>query len=286
MISTLSKRVAAGLFAAAALMGAGSASAEGGALHPRNVNFSFEGPFGTFDQGQLQRGYRVYEQVCAACHSMNLMSYRNLGQEGGPFFDEEYPDEARNPYVATIAAQIEVADVDTETGEPIMRPATPADRFRSPFPNATAAAFANGGAAPPDLSVITKARHGGAEYIYSLLTGYREPPAGLRIGAGQYYNAYMAGDLTPFWDGDEHHVPPGGFIAMAPPLMDGAVTYDDGTQPTVDQMAQDVAAFLAWAGDPHQVERKKTGLVVLIYLLGFALLTWFSYRRIWRNVAH
>ncbi|WP_296820268.1 cytochrome c1 [Brevundimonas sp.] len=267
-------------------MGAGAVQAEGGALHPRNVDYSFEGPFGTFDQGQLQRGYRVYEQVCAACHSMNLMSYRNLGQEGGPFYSEEHPNPNDNPYVKAIAAQIEVGDLDTETGEPIMRAATPADRFRSPFPNATAAAFANGGAAPPDLSVITKARHGGAEYVYSLLTGYREPPAGLRIGAGQHYNAYMAGDLSPFWDGDSHHVPPGGFIAMAPPLMDGAVTYDDGTEATVDQMAQDVAAFLAWASDPHQVERKKTGLVVLIYLLGFAVLTWFSYRRIWRNVAH
>ena len=286
MISTLSKRVAAGLFAAAALMGAGSASAEGGARHPRDVNFSFEGPFGTFDQGQLQRGYRVYEQVCAACHSMDLMAYRMLGQEGGPFYDEHYPDAARNPYVAAIAAQIEVADTDTETGEAITRPATPADRFRSPFPNATAAAFANGGAAPPDLSVITKARHGGAEYVYSLLTGYQDAPDGLRIGPGQHYNPYMNGDMSPFWEGDEHHVPPGGFIAMAPPLIDGAVTYDDGTEATVDQMAQDVAAFLAWASDPHQVERKRTGFAVLIYLLLFAVITWFSYRRIWRDVAH
>lgn len=286
MISTLSKRVAAGLFAAAALMAAGSASAEGGARHPRDVNFSFEGPFGTFDQGQLQRGYRVYEQVCAACHSMDLMAYRMLGQEGGPFYDEHYPDAARNPYVAAIAAQIEVADTDTETGEAITRPATPADRFRSPFPNATAAAFANGGAAPPDLSVITKARHGGAEYVYSLLTGYQDAPDGLRIGPGQHYNPYMNGDMSPFWEGDEHHVPPGGFIAMAPPLIDGAVTYDDGTEATVDQMAQDVAAFLAWASDPHQVERKRTGFAVLIYLLLFAVITWFSYRRIWRDVAH
>lgn len=286
MITTLSKRVAAGLFAAAALMGAGAASAEGGALHPRNVNFSFEGPLGSFDQGQLQRGYRVYEQVCAACHSMNLMAYRMLGQEGGPFYDEHYPDAARNPYVAAIAAQIEVPDTDTETGEAIMRAATPADTFRSPFPNATAAAFANGGAAPPDLSVITKARHGGAEYVYSLLTGYQEAPAGLRIGPGQHYNPYMNGDMSPFWEGDEHHVPPGGFIAMAPPLIDGAVTYDDGTEASVDQMAQDVAAFLAWASDPHQVERKRTGFAVLIYLLLFAVITWFSYRRIWRGVGH
>ena len=286
MISTLSKRIAAGLFAAAALMGASAATAAGGAEHPRHVNFSFTGPFGTFDQGQLQRGYRVYEQVCAACHSMNLMAYRNLGQQGGPFYSSEYPDAARNPYVAAIAGQIEVADIDTETGEAIMRPATPADTFRRPFPNATAAAFANGGAAPPDLSVIVKARHGGAAYIYSLLTGYRDAPEGLRINPGQHYNPWMSGDMTPFWEGDHNEVPPGGFIAMAPPLVENAVTYDDGTQPTIDQMAQDVSAFLAWAADPHQVERKRTGLVVLIYLLGFAILTWFSYRRIWRDTAH
>jgi ubiquinol-cytochrome c reductase cytochrome c1 subunit len=286
MITTLSKRVAAGLFAAAALMGAGAAQAEGGALHPRNVNFSFEGPFGTFDQGQLQRGYRVYEQVCAACHSMNLMAYRMLGQDGGPFYDEHYPDAARNPYVAAIAAQIEVSDTDTETGEAITRAATPADHFRAPFANTTAAAFANGGAAPPDLSVITKARHGGAEYVYSILTGYRDAPDGLRINAGQHYNPYMNGDMSPFWDGDAHHVPPGGFIAMAPPLVAGAVTYDDGTEPTVDQMAQDVSAFLAWASDPHQIERKRTGFAVLIYLLLFGVITWFSYKKIWRDVGH
>lgn len=286
MISTLSKRVTAGLFAAAVLMGAGAAQAEGGALHPRHVNFSFDGPFGVFDQGQLQRGYKVYEQVCAACHSMNLMAYRMLGQEGGPFYDEHHPDAARNPYVMAIASQIEVPDIDTETGEAITRPATPADHFRAPFPNVTAAAFANGGAAPPDLSVIVKARHGGANYVYSLLTGFREAPEGLRINPGQHYNPYMNGDMTPFWDGDPDHVPPGGFIAMAPPLAAGAVTYDDGTEATVDQMAQDVAAFLAWASDPHQVERKRTGFAVLIYLLLFAVITWFSYKRIWRDVGH
>ena len=286
MISTLSKRIVAGVLAAAALMGAGAAAAEGGALHPRHVNFSFDGPFGTFDQGQLQRGYRVYEQVCSACHSMNLMAYRNLGQPGGPFFSEEHPNPNDNPYVKAIAALIEVPDMDTETGEEIQRPATPADHFRRPFPNATAAAFANGGAAPPDLSVIVKARHGGANYVYSILTGFRDAPEGLRINPGQHYNPYMNGDMTPFWDGDPEHVPPGGFIAMAPPLVEGAVTYDDGVQPTVDQMAQDVSAFLAWASDPHQVERKRTGLVVLIYLLFFGVVTWFSYRRIWRDTAH
>ena len=286
MITTLSKRVAAGLFAAAALMGAGAASAEGGALHPRDVNFSFEGPLGSFDQGQLQRGYRVYEQVCSACHSMNLMAYRMLGQEGGPFYDEHYPDAARNPYVAAIAAQIEVPDTDTETGEAIMRAATPADTFRSPFPNATAAAFANGGAAPPDLSVIVKARHDGAQYVYSLLTGYQEAPASLRIGPGQHYNPYMNGDMSPFWEGDEHHVPPGGFIAMPNPLMDGQVTYDDGSAETADQYARDVAAFIAWASDPKQVQRKQSGVGTLIFLLLFAGLTYMSYRRIWKGVAH
>src|SRR5690606_11878602 len=140
------------------------------------------------DQAQLQRGYRVYREVCAACHSMNLLSFRNLGQPGGPFWSEAYPNPNENPWVKAIAAEFEIADIDSETGEAITRPGIPSDRFPDPYPNATAAAAANGGAAPPDLSVMAKARHGGADYIASLLSGYREAPAGLRIAAGQYYN--------------------------------------------------------------------------------------------------
>ena len=148
------------------------------------------------------------------------------------------------------------------------------------------AAAGNGGAAPPDLSVMAKARHDGANYIYSLLSGYRAPPAGLQIREGQHYNPYMAGDLTPFWTGDHDHVPPGGFIAMPPPLQDGQVTYDDGAPQTVDQYSKDVAAFIAWSSEPKMVERKQAGFGVMIFLLIFAGLTYVSYRRIWKGVAH
>jgi ubiquinol-cytochrome c reductase cytochrome c1 subunit len=277
------------LLALAAVVAVGAASpalAEGGSLHPRSGGFSFEGPFGTFDQGQLQRGYKVYREVCAACHSMDLMHFRTLGEKGGPFYDPHAENPAQNRFVRALAAEIEVPDIDTETGEAIMRPATPADKFPNPYPNRTAASAANGGAAPPDLSVMAKARHDGANYIYSLLSGYRAPPAGLRMTATQHYNPYMSGDMTPFWDGDPEHVPPGGFIAMPAPLAAGQVTYDDGTEATVDQMSKDVAAFIAWASEPKAVERKQAGIGVLAFLAIFAGITYLSYRRIWKGVAH
>ena len=276
-----SAAIALGLLSAAA-----PAMASGAAAHPRSGGFSFEGPFGTYDQGQLQRGYKVYHEVCAACHSMNLMHYRNLGDRHGPFWNPKYPNPNDNPVVKALAKENQVGDIDSETGEPIQRDATPADKFRAPYPNATAAAAGNGGAAPPDLSVMAKARHDGANYIYSLLSGYKAAPAGLQIRDGQHYNPYMAGDLTPFWTGDHKHVPPGGFIAMPPPLKNGLVTYDDGSPQTVDQYAKDVAAFIAWTSEPKMVERKQAGFGVMIYLLLFAGITYVAYRRIWRGVAH
>jgi ubiquinol-cytochrome c reductase cytochrome c1 subunit len=264
---------------------AAPALAAGGAHHPRSGGFSFEGPFGTFDQGQLQRGYKVYREVCSACHSMNLMHFRNLGEASGPFYDPEAPSPAENRFVKALAAQVQVPDIDTETGEAVMRDGTPADKFPAPYPNATAAAAGNGGAAPPDLSVMAKARHGGANYIYSLLSGYEEAPAGLQIRPGQHYNPYMAGDMTPFWQGTGP-VPAGGFIAMPPPLSDGLVTYDDGSPQTLDQYARDVSAYIAWASDPRATERKQAGFGVLIFLFLFAGLTYASYRRIWKGVGH
>jgi ubiquinol-cytochrome c reductase cytochrome c1 subunit len=262
------------------------ALAAGGESKPlRNGGFSFEGPFGSFDQGQLQRGYKVYRESCASCHGMELMYFRTLAEPGGPFYDSHQVSPAENRFVKALAAQAQIADIDTETGEPIMRDGTAADRFPSPYPNATAAAAANGGAAPPDLSVMAKARAGGANYIYSLLTGYEAIPTGLQIRPGQYYNAYMAGDLTPFMP-EGAHVPPGGFIAMPTPLTDGQVTYDDGTVASVDQMSRDVAAYIAWASDPKQVQRKQAGLGVLIFLFIFAGITYVSYRRVWKGVAH
>ena len=276
------------LIAAAAglsLMAAQPVLASGGAQHPKSGGFSFEGPFGTFDQGQLQRGYKVYREVCASCHGMDLMYFRTLAEPGGPFYDAHQLNPAANRFVKVLAAEVQVPDIDSETGEAIMRDAVPADRFPNPYPNATAAAAGNGGAAPPDLSVMAKARHDGANYIYSLLSGYKDAPAGLEIRPGQYYNPYMAGDLSPFV-AEGAHVPPGGFIAMPPPLMDGMVTSDDGSAETVDQYSKDVAAFIAWASDPRQVQRKQSGMGVLIFLILFAGVTYVSYRRIWKGVAH
>jgi ubiquinol-cytochrome c reductase cytochrome c1 subunit len=260
------------------------------AAHPkpveREVAWSFDGPFGKFDTAQLQRGYKVYREVCAACHAMHLVSFRNLGEKGGPFYDPEYKNPNDNPYVKSLAKDIQVPDIDSDTGDAIQRPATPADRFPSPFPNEPAARASNGGAFPPDLSVIAKAREGGPNYIYSLLTGYQNPPAGLTVGVGQHYNVSMNGDLTSAWKGDHHKVPRGGVVAMPPPLADGKVTFDDGKPSTVDQQAKDVAAFLYWAAEPKMMERKQFGLGAMIYLLFFTVLLYFSYRRIWRNVAH
>lgn len=265
---------------------AGHAQAAGGAKHPREVEYSFEGPFGKFDKAQLQRGYKVYREVCASCHAMSLVYFRNLGQKGGPFYDPKYPNPNDNPYVKALAADLQVPDVDSETGDAITRPATSADHFPNPFPNEAAARASNGGALPPDLSVIAKARHGGAHYIYSLLSGYGEPPAGLTVPAGQYYNPYMPGDVSAFWSGSHDHVPPGGFLAMPPQLAPGKVTFDDGTPSTIDQQAKDVGAFLAWAAEPKLEERKAFGFGAVIYLLLLTGLLYASYRRIWRNVAH
>jgi ubiquinol-cytochrome c reductase cytochrome c1 subunit len=252
---------------------------------PKDVHWSFEGPFGRFDTEQVQRGYKVYHDVCSSCHAMSQMHYYNLGQYGGPFYDPKYPKPNDNPRVKALAADFKVPDIDPDTGDTVQRPATPADKFRSPFANEAAARASNGGAMPPDLSVITKARDGGPQYIYSILTGYVPAPAGLTVPAGKAYNPYMPGDLTSYWHG-KGPVPKGGFIAMPFQLTADRVTFDDGVHATTDEEAKDVVAFLAWASDPHQVERKQMGFSVLIYLLILAGVVYASYRRIWRRVGH
>ncbi|HYG25731.1 MAG TPA: cytochrome c1 [Caulobacteraceae bacterium] len=272
--------------AALVLVAGGPALAAGGAKHPENISYSFDGPFGKFDQAQLQRGFKVYREVCAACHGINLLSFRNLGDRGGPFYDPHYPNANDNPYVKAIAAEYQIADIDSETGDAIQRPGTSADRFPSPFPNEAAARGANGGAMPPDLSVMAKARHGGPAYIASLLSGYVTPPAGLEVPPGQYYNPYMAGDVSSAWTGDHDHVPPGGFIAMPPQLAPGKVTFDDGTPSTIEQQAKDVSAFLMWAAEPKLEDRKQMGFAVMIYLILFTALLYWSYRRVWRGQSH
>ena len=267
---------------------AGSALAKTTAREPQDVHFSFEGPFGAFDQAELQRGFKVYYEVCSACHSMNLLSYRDLAMKGGPFYDPKHPNTppAQSPYAKAIAAGVQVSDIDTSTGDVVQRPATPADHFKAPFPNEYAAKAANGGALPPDLSVITRAREGGPAYVYSLLLGYEDPPKGMTVPDGKYYNPYMPGDMGSYWAGSKTEVPEGGFIAMPRQIVDDRVSFDDGTKSTSANEAHAVATFLAWAADPHQVERKQTGLAVMIYLFVLTLITYLSYRRIWAKVGH
>lgn len=267
-------------------------------------DWSFEGPFGRFDNESVQRGWQVYLEVCAACHGLELMSYRNLGEYGGPFYVSDDPD-LTAALVKEFAAQYTANDLD-EIGETIQRPALPTDPIASPYPNDQAARAANGGALPPDMSVINKARVGGADYIYRLLTGYpdqeeivdgelvmhgeeeygKEVHGTLTQPVGLYYNPYYAGDTLGNWDGDPRHAPPGGFIAMPPQLLDGRVTYLDGTEATKEQLAEDVSHFLAWASEPKSNNRKSLGFAVMAYLTFLALLLYFSYRQIWRNVEH
>ena len=269
------------------LLSATSATAKSKWEEAQHPGFSFEGPLGKFDQGSLQRGFKIYSEVCSSCHSMNLVYYRNLAQPGGPFYSPKFPNPNDSPYAKAIAADVKVPDIDQDTGDAIQRPATPADHLRNPWPNEAAARASNGGALPPDLSVISKAREDGPNYIFSLTSGYPpSPPKGLTVPAGKYYNPYFPGDLSSFWSGPKDKVPKGGFIAMPFQLTPNRVTYDDGTKATTYQEAHDVATFLAWAGDPKQEERKQTGLAVMIYLLVLAGVVYGSYRAIWRNVAH
>ena len=248
--------------------------------------WSFDGPFGTYDQAQLQRGYKVYREVCSSCHSMNLLAFRNLGDKGGPFWDPKYKSSVENGYVKAIAKDYQIADIDRDTGDAIKRPGTPADHFVAPFANEAAARASNGGALPPDMSLLARAREGGPDYIYSIVTGYHPAPAGLTVPAGKFYNPYMQGDLSSFWKGDPNKVPVGGFIAMPPPLADGKVSFDDKSPSDLKAEARDVSAFLMWAADPKMEERKQTGLAVMIFLLVFTGLLYASYRTLWRNIDH
>ena len=280
------KRIFATL-ALGALALAGAASAETTQAPLKDVHWSFEGPLGHYDQAQLQRGYKVYREVCSSCHSMNMVAFRNLGDPGAPFWDPKYKNSNDNPVVKSIAKDYKVADIDGDTGEAIKRTATTADYFPNPYANPVAARAANGGALPPDMSLLVKAREGGAAYIYSIVIGDgAHAPDAMAVPIGKYYDPYLPGDMAAFWKGDPKHVPVGGFIAMPPPLTTGKVTFDDKTPSSIDQEARDVAAFLQWAADPKMEERKETGVAVMIFLLIFAGLTYASYRRIWRGVAH
>jgi cytochrome c1 len=223
-------------------------------------DWTFDGPFGKFDRAQLQRGHQVYSLVCANCHSMRLLSYRNLGEAGGPEFSKEA--------VEILASKVQITDGPDDKGKMFQRPGRPSDRFRSPFANDEAARAANSGALPPDLSVIAKARPGGPDYIHALLTGYKQAPGEMKMTAGMHYNEAF----------------PGHQIAMPPPLMDGSVKYTDGTKPTLDNYAKDVSAYLMWAAEPKLEERHQVGARIMIFLLVFAVIMFLAKRSVWSRL--
>jgi ubiquinol-cytochrome c reductase cytochrome c1 subunit len=246
---------------------------------PERINWSFAGPFGTFDRAQLQRGYKVYREVCASCHSMSLVRFRNLAEEGGPEFTEEQ--------AKALAAELTIMDGPGEDGEMFERPRELKDPMPEPFPNVQAARAANGGAYPPDLSLIAKARavergfpwflldifttyqELGPDYLHALLTSYEEPPEGVEVPEGQYYNpAFIAGP----------------YLAMPPPLSDDQVEYTDGSPTTVDQYSRDLSAFLMWAAEPHLEARKETGFKAIFFLVVFAAMLYLVKRKIWSDL--
>jgi cytochrome c1 len=244
---------------------------------PSKLKWSFAGPFGRYDQAQLQRGFKIYKEVCAACHSMQMLAFRNLADPGGPGFSEAQ--------AATVAAEYKIKDLD-DKGEPTERPGRLADTFPSPFPNELAAKAATG-VAPPDMSTLAKARtyergfpwfvfdaitqyqEQGPDYIAALLKGYEEPPKGFQLPSGGSYNKYF----------------PGHNIAMPPPLQAGQVSFDDGAPQTLEQYSEDIAAFLMWAAEPHMVARKRVGLQVMIFLIVLAGLMYFTKKKVW-SAAH
>ena len=247
-------------------------------LKPEQMDWSFAGPFGKYDKGQLQRGLKVYTEVCSACHSMELVAFRTLEDLGY--------SEAQ---VKAFAANYEVEDGPNADGEMFMRTAVASDHFPSPFPNKEAAAAAMGGAAPPDFSLIAKARgvtrgfptfvfdiftqyqQGGSDYIHALLTGYQDPPEGIEVADGTYFNPYFIAGQS---------------LAMAPPLSDGQVTYDDGSPETMEQYSLDVSAFLMWAAEPHLEDRKRMGFMVMVFLAIFTALIYLTKKSVYSRKEH
>jgi ubiquinol-cytochrome c reductase cytochrome c1 subunit len=221
------------------------------------TNWSFDGLFGTFDRASLQRGYQVYQEVCSGCHSVQHLSYRNLSEKGGPEFSVEE--------TKAIVSQFEVEDGPNSDGEMFMRAARLSDKFIKPYPNVQASTAANGGAYPPDMSVLAKARTGGADYIYSLLLGYEEAPVGFELDDGVYYNKYM----------------PGNKIKMSEPISDGIVEYVDGTEASKEQISKDITTFLVWASEPHLESQHRMGFKTILYLIILIALVYMSKQKVW-----
>lgn len=248
------------IIAAAFLAGISTAQASGEGPELPEQDWSWKGPFGTFDKAQLQRGLQVYTQVCVTCHSLSLVAYRDLADLG--YGEEE---------IKAYAVNYEVEDGPDENGEMFTRNALPSDRFVPPFPNENAARAANNGAYPPDLSLMTKARKNGPDHVYAMLTGYAEEvPEGVELMEGMSYHEYF----------------PGHQIAMPQPLYGGDIDYTDGTEPTLEQEARDVTAFLAWAAEPELEERKSMGIKVLIFLAVLFVMAIAVKKAIWRDVHH
>jgi ubiquinol-cytochrome c reductase cytochrome c1 subunit len=237
-----------------------AAAADDGGHHGPAIpqeEWSWEGPFGVFDRPQLQRGFQVYKQVCAACHGLSRVYFRNLSALGY--------NEAE---IKSIAAETQVTDGPNDDGDMFERPGRPSDHFRSPFANDQAARAANGGALPPDLSLIVRARGDGTNYLHAILVGYEAAPEGFALNQNMHYNKYF----------------PGHQIAMPQPLMEGSVTYEDGTTASIDQMSRDVTAFLTWASEPNMEKRKQVGLKVMLFMLVFAGLMYATKRKVWKDV--
>lgn len=250
--------VLAVLFSTPHFFATGAQAAED-AKTPIEMEWSFQGPLGTYDRNALRRGYQVYKEVCAACHGLKHVYFRNLSQAGGPEFTEAE--------VKALAAQYQMVEGPDKFGDMFERAGLPRDAFPEPYDNDNAARAANGGSLPPDLSLINKARGAGADYIYSLLIGYEPTPKDMEMRAGLYYNPYM----------------PGGRIAMPAPLLPEIVDYSDGTTASVEQMALDVTHFLQWAAEPELEARHRMGVIVIIYLSIFAGLMYFTNRKIWKS---
>jgi ubiquinol-cytochrome c reductase cytochrome c1 subunit len=282
-MSYLAATLKAGAFALAALAAIPAFAAEGhgDAPKPHKEHWSFGGPLGHFDKAQLQRGFKVYREVCASCHSMSLISYRNLTEEGGPQFSEGQ--------IRLLAGEAKIQDGPGDDGQMFERPGRLSDRIPGPFPNEQAARAANAGAYPPDFSVLAKARgyergwpwvildfatqyqEYGVDYIHALLNGYdQKPPEGAHGQPGLHYNPYF----------------PGGWIAMPKPIADGQVEYTDGTPTTVEQYSRDVSAFMMWTAEPHLEARKRIGFIVFVFLAVFAGLLYFTKKKVWSDVAH
>ncbi len=249
-------RIAA-LGAVFGMLAATPAFAQHEMVYPKQ-NWSFAGPFGTYEKASAQRGFQVYKEVCSTCHSMKLVYYRNLAGIG-----------LSDSQIKSIAATVEVPTIGDD-GQPAERAGLPSDHFKSPYPNEKAARAAQNGALPPDQSVIIKAREGGADYIYALLNGYEAAPAGVKMGDGMNYNKWFTGHQ----------------IAMAAPLTDGRVEYADGTKATVEQMSHDVVTFLAFVANPEMEERKRLGVRVVLFLALMTCLTYAVKRQIWSDVKH